>query len=512
MALARTLETFDPAASRRGLRRANIALHLGSHMGIDDLELASVVVAAQLNEICLLVTHDRHNDSLSPARSVLSSRVLRSSGLDRPADAIHHQFERWGGGGLPGGLAGQKIPLGARILHAVHAYDEPTVASMGWLDPACNNALRELKTHTLQHPTSLGWLNSQLDMFDPHPNTGVRWPVRDLINAAGSVPDVVAVLANRAVDSLAASTVSVAKFEYATDHLRVLVNAGQLGDHDQPRPTDEVYPIQSVPQELFTLGGSQRLVAAGRTADPNQLAYLDQRGLSSEAVAPIMADGTAWGLVWATTFAEQERRLSNQSMVRLREVADDLAVAVSHSEEFAELRDLALRDPLTGLWNRRVLDQRLAAIFAYGHPFANAAVIICDVDELKAVNDSFGHSAGDTVLTEAAASLREATAGLAGVTVCRIGGDEFCVVIEGNADELAQQIVDRALARFKRDDSNRSMSCGISITHPEMTRGGELLAAADKAQYEVKRKRKEELGLPPPQGRSGGARRARRNS
>ncbi len=497
MALARTLETFDPAASRRGLRRAGLALQIATRVGLRDAQLADTICAAYLNEICLLVTHDRRSDTLNPARSVLSSRVLRSAGLHACADAVHHEFERWGGGGLPTGLAGTDIPHGARVLAGVGAYDEPTIASMGWLDPEVNDVLETVRATPVAPPVDLGWLDRQLEALEP-PDAGTSVSVGNILEASQRTADIIELIADQALEQLRASSVSVARFDLESDLLHVEVNVGSLGEHDRRRPTDEVYPLSALPEALAYQAGAQRLLNRAPTTSPASIRYLDLRGLSSEAVVPIIDDEEsfgAWGIVWATTFSEHRRQLGPADLLQLRAIADDLARAIQHADRFSEYENLALRDPLTGLWNRRILDESLGKIFTDYGPADDAAVIICDVDELKAVNDTLGHSAGDTVLIEAANSLREATVDLPGVTVCRIGGDEFSVVIQSNASAVADAIVERALHRFRRDDPNRSMSCGIAITDPTMEKPGQLMKAADEAQYVHKRARKERLGI-----------------
>ncbi len=497
MALARTLETFDPAASRRGLRRAGLALQIGTRVGLSDDELASTITAAHLNEICLLVTHDRRSDTLNPARAVLSSRVLRSAGLHSCADAVHHEFERWGGGGLPVGLSGRDIPTGARVLAAVGAHDEPTIASMGWLEPDLNDALDAVKATPVAPPLDLGWLDRQLEALEL-PETGKGLSVSEILEASQRTIDIIELIAEHALEQLRASSVSIARFDLDNDQLRVVINAGSLGEHDLRRPSEEVYPLSALPEALAYQAGAQRLLSRTPTTSPATVRYLDLRGLSSEAVVPIIDDESsagAWGIVWATTYSEHNRQLAPADLNQLRSIADDLALAIQRADRFTEFENLALRDPLTGLWNRRILDESLAKIFSEYGPAEDAAVIICDVDELKAVNDNLGHSAGDNVLIEAANSLREATMNLPGVTVCRIGGDEFAVVIQSNGSEYADAIVEQALRRFRRDDPNRSMSCGVALTNSTMSKPGELMKAADEAQYERKRARKARLGI-----------------
>ena len=113
-----------------------------------------------------------------------------------------------------------------------------------------------------------------------------------------------------------------------------------------------------------------------------------------------------------------------------------------------------------------------------------------DVDELKIVNDTLGHAVGDRVLLETANALRSAVAGLDAVTICRIGGDEFCVVLERGGLLHAQAVADRVEQIVARAEHTRSVSCGIAIASSAIETPSQLLRAADVAQYEQKRARK----------------------
>lgn len=153
---------------------------------------------------------------------------------------------------------------------------------------------------------------------------------------------------------------------------------------------------------------------------------------------------------------------------------------------------LALRDSLTGLANRRLLDELLDAELARtqrsGLPLAVAYI---DLDDLKLINDSFGHDAGDQVLGEVARRLVATVRGAD--VVARIGGDEFVVVFEPT-DPSSENLVDRidaALAEPIALDADIAVTCGASIgcadTHATGYDRPRLLAAADGAMYHVKR-------------------------
>jgi len=169
------------------------------------------------------------------------------------------------------------------------------------------------------------------------------------------------------------------------------------------------------------------------------------------------------------------------------------------SRDVTELRQLqerlvalALRDPLTGLANRRLLDELLEAGLARaqrsGLPLA---VAFLDLDGIKAVNDTYGHEAGDTVLCETARRLLSIVRGAD--VVARIGGDEFVIVYEPcdpSSDNLILRL-ESALSLPIQIDATVAVRCPASIGHADTRTVGHdpaaLLAAADAAMYEVKR-------------------------
>ncbi|MCX7889106.1 MAG: GGDEF domain-containing protein [Rhodobacteraceae bacterium] len=153
---------------------------------------------------------------------------------------------------------------------------------------------------------------------------------------------------------------------------------------------------------------------------------------------------------------------------------------------------LALTDPLTGLANRRAfmaaLDRAVQAA-GRGQPFA---LLLVDLDRFKAVNDSFGHAAGDAVIAAAAAALRAETRG-ADLTA-RLGGDEFAAILRNVAQaEEAARVARRIIRAIERPVDWRGerlcVSASIGIARaPDALHGrpDQLLAAADAALYAAK--------------------------
>ena len=183
-----------------------------------------------------------------------------------------------------------------------------------------------------------------------------------------------------------------------------------------------------------------------------------------------------------------------------RQVQQHLA---QRDAEHTVLREQALRDPLTGLWNRRALEERFAAErethAASGQPLA---LVLLDLDHFKRINDRHGHAVGDAVLRDVGAELRAAVR--SADAVFRIGGEEFALLLAG-ADALQALrrmtgLRDRiAAARFGGLDEPITFSAGVVATPDHGANLHALLAAADSALYEAKaRGRNRSLLAPAP--------------
>jgi diguanylate cyclase (GGDEF)-like protein len=144
-------------------------------------------------------------------------------------------------------------------------------------------------------------------------------------------------------------------------------------------------------------------------------------------------------------------------------------------------------DSLTGLANRRALEEVLAAEIARAHRFTHQlAVVLLDLDRFKEINDSFGHAAGDVMLR--AVSRLLTSLARQGDTVARWGGEEFVVVLPetdlAGAERFAERLR-RTIEAQSVGDMQTSASCGVATMLPE-DNVEELLRAADQALYQAK--------------------------
>lgn len=165
-----------------------------------------------------------------------------------------------------------------------------------------------------------------------------------------------------------------------------------------------------------------------------------------------------------------------------------------------ELADLARRDPLTGVGNRRLLQERLDYELArHRRTRGEFAILVLDLDGFKDVNDRSGHPAGDRLLAAVAhalaATVREAD------TIVRHGGDEFCILAPSTSRADADALADRihtALATIETLGGPLTATIGCAVYPHDGPTGELLLAAADAAERHAKTGRHTQLSLETP--------------
>jgi diguanylate cyclase (GGDEF)-like protein len=207
------------------------------------------------------------------------------------------------------------------------------------------------------------------------------------------------------------------------------------------------------------------------------------------ASAPLLtSDGFAIGTVCA--FDEVPGRLTEQQLDLLADVADQVMALFELRRMAGALAKAASQDRLTGLANGRSVQQAIAAAIARAERgLGTPSVVMVDVDGLQAVNVTFGHTAGDTVLRSVADRLRK-TARLVD-TVARVGGDEFVVLLEHTGGPGATAALGRLRASLDgvgsgEDDAPAvGASLGIATYRPGDSVAS-LLSRADAEMYAEK--------------------------
>ncbi|GAA4969542.1 sensor domain-containing diguanylate cyclase [Kineococcus glutinatus] len=289
--------------------------------------------------------------------------------------------------------------------------------------------------------------------------------------------------------------------------------------------------VHAVPQEVahaektqidFRDGPCQDSIATNSVVVEENLAIHPERwpvfaeralmtGVHAVAALPLHARGEVWG---ALTLYRHEAGSFTDGELRVAQVLADVAcnfVMMAHDRQTALLAHqlavhAATHDPLTGLPNRALLDDRLAhAVATAQRAHTPLAVLFVDLDGFKSINDTFGHEAGDRLLTTVAARLQ----GLlrAGDTLARLGGDEFVIVCEGlradpggaAAPDAVSAVVERIYAALSEPidlggaQARISASIGVATSEgeaPAELQAQTLLRQADQAMYAVKHMRR----------------------
>jgi diguanylate cyclase (GGDEF)-like protein len=197
--------------------------------------------------------------------------------------------------------------------------------------------------------------------------------------------------------------------------------------------------------------------------------------------------GVRWLSRRLTPFARDDTGAVTSVLVVSRDMTD--VVSLEH-----DLKHAALHDDLTGLPNRRLIHDRIAHSLRRAARGGRVAVLACDLDGFKRINDSHGHRTGDEVLIEVARRLQDLIR--SGDTVARLGGDEFLLVLDIGEDldpaQLAEQVAQRVAEEisqpiwFAGHEHAVSVSIGISLDQ-DASNAETLLSDADTAMYYVKR-------------------------
>jgi len=204
-------------------------------------------------------------------------------------------------------------------------------------------------------------------------------------------------------------------------------------------------------------------------------------------VVPLASEGEHLGYIAAYSHAGLEQ-LQPVEAHELEELALRAGPAIENARRFREARQLADLDALTGLHNQRYFHEMLAREVARAHRYSrNLALIVLDLDDFKAINDRIGHLAGDSVLAEAAERVRDVVR--SADVACRIGGDEFAVILPesglNDADQLYKRLQAAVSLRPVGQAGRLHLSAGVTELRPDDD-AISFFQRADEALYRAK--------------------------
>jgi diguanylate cyclase (GGDEF)-like protein len=313
--------------------------------------------------------------------------------------------------------------------------------------------------------------------------------VTSAVAAAHRLEEVLEIVAEVSCAMLRAASVSISRWERHAERLHTLINVGTLGPGEERWPAAEMWPLADFTYiaTMLERGSSYVVDLHDPDVPDGERAVLDQLGKSSCLGVPIVYEGQAWGLLELYADAVS-RPFSLADAPFVEALAAQVAVAIGRAELFSTVAAFAYEDQLTGLANRRALEERLETAVGdaslCGSP---VALLFCDLDGLKELNDGSGHDAGDAALVRVARALTAAAAAYDGAFVSRIGGDEFCVLLDGGGAAAARELALDAARRLADGPAPLTMSSGAAELQHRGERPADLFRAADAAQYVAKR-------------------------
>ncbi|HAT5920568.1 TPA: diguanylate cyclase [Legionella pneumophila] len=221
---------------------------------------------------------------------------------------------------------------------------------------------------------------------------------------------------------------------------------------------------------------------------------LEQQDLSLLCV-PLMAQNDIYGLLYLEVNLKQLPLFDENQRLLITAFAELTALALANARLGESLRYQSIRDPLTGLYNRRYLEDFLfKQLHQAERTKASFAILMLDLDHFKKINDTFGHEAGDFVLKEIGQILNNDIR--LGDVATRYGGEEFVLLlfdVDANAAKTRADNLRSAISKLQVKYGAQyvgqiTASIGISIYPDDAKSPGELIEAADKALYQAKNK------------------------
>lgn len=246
------------------------------------------------------------------------------------------------------------------------------------------------------------------------------------------------------------------------------------------------------------------VVVTDVASSPDYLAFWGEVARTGTFIAvPIRAGGETIGMLALTRPPTDPLKAAESRY--LAAVADQVALAIKNAQLFLKLEELSTKDELTGLPNRRYLNERLERDIAeakrWQHPLS---VLVIDIDHFKKLNDREGHAAGDEALVAVARAIERVLRAVDVVT--RWGGEEFVVILGRTGLDDAQIVAEKVRVAVSEIEVSSAKGqpfghLSVSVGVAELT-GGEaassLVQRADRAVYVSKRAGRNRVSLPPP--------------
>ena len=510
-----TLETLVLAIDAKDRNQGHVirvqkyARELARAMKLSDEEVDGIAAAALLHDIGKLAVPDhilRKKGALT-AEEMAKMRLHPDTGADIIAnikftypvsEAIRHHHERFDGSGYPSGLKGEEIPLGARLLAVVDSCESYLSRHGDRAEEAM--AMLERDSGTQFDPSIVAaWKAIHLDVT--HSMVAAREeaertaPYLDIERAASEVDTLdglaetvsnmgtVQEIALAATRMLEAQIVPVTAIFWVPNGEEI-VACGDNEESERPMPIG---------------AGVSGWVAAEHSPCVNMTASFGPFSGSRVVAVPVLFQDELLGVL---SLYRGNPEFSDDEVRLVTATAERIAGSLNNARTLEVARMDATSDRLTGLANRRALEKAFETL--QHQPYS---VALFDVNAFKAVNDTFGHQAGDDALVSIAEHLRSAFG--SSDVICRLGGDEFLIASSEPPFGVHRGIREfrKLIAHDPQLEPYKGLGFGVSwgvASSPEDGRDlNAVTAIADERMYEQKSRMKQKDRMPLPVERSG---------
>ncbi len=509
-ALALAIEAKDQPMTGHSRRVRIYAMGVAKELGLAPEEVEALRTASLLYDIGELAVPEHiilKAGPLTPeefekvkTHPTVGAEILERVKFPYPVAPIvlaHH--ERWDGTGYPKGLKGTEIPIGARILAAVDAVDALASPRRHRAALSVKQALERVAAESgrAYDPRVIKILRRKQKRWEKLVASGPDSGFIDSIFSAQREASALFDLTRRLGSSLdlketfAALAPAFEQMVRADSFVVWVEREGRLSAEYVGGNHVAMFSSLRIPMGRGLSGwvaANQKAIVNGDAAC--EVAHLGVTGPYIRAVRHALsvplADGDLRG---ALTLYRADHPLFTTEDARIAAtIAPKLSGAVANGLRFRRTADQAVTDGLTGLPNIAALAMRLGA------NASPSAVVVCDLDGFKNVNDRFGHLMGNRLLEALAARFRKSCR--EGDFVARVGGDEFVLLLDGiGPAEIATRTAQfrdmvRATGRELCNEDVLDASFGAAFFPADGTTPDELLAAADQRMYQYKAENK----------------------
>ncbi len=514
-ALTAALDAKDRYTEGHGRETATLCLAVGRRLQCSNEELRYLEYGALLHDIGKIGIPGAILSKPGPLTAeefamirehpVIGERILAPVPFLQPVlPLVRHEHERYDGTGYPDGLKGEDIPLGARIIFACDAYDAMSHDRPYRRALPRERVLAELREHagTQFDPRVVDAVIAVLteeNYLLASQAAGLPW-AGDRLTGPGSWA--------QHLDSIQALGIRLSRINSVKEISNQIGEAiVRLIDHDQCRMwiinNDLLIPIymstsrrpefRDQHARSFRVGegivGSvaasrQGLVVGDANRHPKRVRFTSFD--ESLVAVPVVFGDEVLGVIAVIKVGINQ--LNTDHLRLLTILANQAAVGIANARMYERLIAEATTDALTGLLNRRAMQERIQR--AVAEQTSGFSLLLADINQLKSLNDDYGHHVGDQALVAAADSAR---AQLGETTIlARWGGDEFLGLLPGAAADQAQQRgrnLQAALSRHVLPAAPHlrlALSFGVAHYPTNGKDVATLLIAADRAMYAAK--------------------------